>query len=788
MASYQPIHITGNATGLVQEREEFLLPNDAYPFLENAYVWRERIMRKKGCEKLGRIRRILTATSIGNISAAGAGTFPFNIFTGMGVFGTEPNASLQLGTVSSPLVITIAAPISQILTDTLGLGTLVITGAGPITVATINYSTGVLTLTFSGVAGVSAATITGAYFPGLPVMGLNRRELNAINQEETFAFDTKYAYRFINNQWEEYFPGFTWTGTDTNFFWSTNYWVIGAPPNKLFWVTNNYKSGTGDYIRYTAGTANSPLTWNNFGPTDVPSTGQINSTTFLNQARALLPFRGRLVAFNTWEGADLNSSTNFFNRIRWSQIGDPLVTYAAGPPATGSWRSDIRGKGGFLDIPTSEAIVSVGFVRDNLVVYCERSTWQLRYTGRSISPFQIEKVNSELGAQSTFSAIQFDTSLVGIGDKGIVECDSFKSELIDVKIPDLVMKQFNNTNTNRVYGVRDFVQRLAYWMYTEVSSTGTYPNRRLIYNYENDSWAIFIDSFTVFGTFQPLEGRTWANTNPDPWVESNYTWYENRPKLIPDIIAGNQQGYTVYIDSLTRNDPTLMITGITGANPTATVITSPNHNLRPTSTDFQNQPVVVLISGIPTGTPFASSLNGNKFGIQVLTADTFKLWKYNPADGKFSIPQTDSAANVYVGGAQISVLDNFSIVSKKFSYLDQGQNIQLGYLDILMDQTTAGEISLNVYVNYNDNAPSNIAPQNTTNDTFFNFIIPTSPSGLQPTNQSKILQRVICPTRGNFLTLEYTLTNGQMVGEPQRTDVQIDAQILWQRPGGQFSF
>lgn len=763
MASYQPLHISGNETGLVQERQEFLLPNDAYPFLENAYVWRERIIRKKGCETLGQLRRIQTAKSLGTTS--GAGAFTGNIIT---IFSLETTSTFQVGSI-------VVSDGTNIYTDN-NLGVLVGVPGGT---GTINYTNGAITIT-GGAAG-APLTINFNYYPGLPVMGLRTRELITSNVEQTIAFDTKYAYKFVGTGWQEFIPGTTWTGTDSNFFWSTNFWTLGTPPQKLFWVTND-NGPAGDPIRYTDGT-----TWFNFGPTGAPTTGQIDATNFLTQCLAMLPFRGRLVAFNTLEGPTQANSTSYPNRIRWAAIGNPLITFAAGPPATGSWRSDIRGKGGFLDIPTTEQIISVGFVRDNLVIYCERSTWQLRYTGRSISPFQIEKVNSELGAQSTFSGIQFDTSLVGIGDKGIVECDSFKSALIDVKIPDLVLTQFNNANTKRVYGIRDFIQRLAYWMYPDVQANGTYPNRRLVYNYENDSWAIFQDSFTCFGTFQPPTSRTWANTHI-PWNQCNFSWLQARPALIPDIIAGNQQGYTVYIDSKTINDPTLSITAITGNNTTPTQITSPNHNLQSTSEDIQNQPTVITISGIPAGTPFASTLNGNKFGIFVVDANNFQLWIYNPLDGKFSIPQIDPSSNVYIGGGQVVILDNFSIVSKKFSYIDEGQNIQLGYLDILMNTTNAGAISLNVYVNYNDNAPSNISPQNTSKDTFFNFIIPTSPSILQPSNQTKIMQRVICPTRGNFLTLEYTLTNAQMVGVEQSSDVQIDAQILWQRPGGRISF
>lgn len=783
MAGYKPLYIKGMETGLVQQRENFLLPDDAYPILENAFVWRERIKRKQGYELLGRLRRALTTVSIGNISAAGAGSFTFNIFTGLGVLATQPNVQLQAGTVANPLVITIAAPISQTLTDTLGVGTFTITGAGPITSATVNYSTGVLTLVFSGAAAASAATITGAYYPNLPVMGLRTRQLTSVTNEQMIAFDQVYAYRFDSptNEFVEFIPGTTWTGSDSDFFWSTNYWVDSGNL-KIFWVTN-FNGPAGDPIRYTNGTV-----WIDFTPT-------INSAgDQLIQALAILPFRGQLVVFNTIETVNgTPSEVQFPQRVRWSAIGTPFDTVSAivtdiNPQA---WRDDVRGQGGFLDIPTAEDITAVGYVRDNMVIYCERSTWQLRYTGRTIAPFIIERVNSELGAQSTFSAVQFDTSLVGIGQVGVVECDSFKSNKIDIKIPDLTFGFDNDTNgPKRVHGIRDFVQRIAYWTYSfrDVDDTYTnptiFPNRRLVYNYENDSWAIFTDSLTTLGTFQPQTTLRWQQVT-SPWSQQNYPWF-SKPAIILDIVGGNQQGFVEYLDVFASNAVSLTINNIIGHTTTSTEINSVNHNLQTGD--------VIEIVGIPAGTPFATSLNNHIFGVVVFNSNVLFLNFYNSITQQFSSPQLD-APGTYIGGGLIEVRDNFSITSKKFNALESGQNIQMGFLDILMNTTSSGAISLNVYIDYNDSQPVNTLSQNViagsnppSPDTVFNTIIPTSRSSFDVPNSDKYWHRVFCPIRGNFITLEYTLSNAQMNGVEQESDVQIDAQVLWLREAGRIGF
>ena len=337
--SYQPFYLTDfeKNSGIDNYGPSFLIPENAFVLLEDAYCFRKQVKRKEGYFFLGRLRRLLTASAMGNISAALAGTFTFNIFTGLGVLANEPNASIESGAVTN-ITIAIGAPINQTLTDTLGTGNLTIVGAGPITAATINYATGVLTLTFSGAVAASVATFTGAYFPGLPCMGLRTYESSVfINNEQLIAFDTIYAYKFTGGQFFELSPGTTWTGLDFNFFWSTNYFQNAN--GDLFWVTN-FSGPTGDPIRYWDSNA-----WTDFAPA-------LNNpaTDFLQQSLILIPFKDRLLALNTYEGATLAGSTNFPQRIRWSWNGDPLN-------ASG-WRSDTTGFGGFRDIPTNEEIIS----------------------------------------------------------------------------------------------------------------------------------------------------------------------------------------------------------------------------------------------------------------------------------------------------------------------------------------------------------------------------------------------------------------------------------------------
>src|SRR6185295_12496424 len=104
-----------------------------------------------------------------------------------------------------------------------GLGGFTVTGAGVALGSSVNYTTGAVTIVLTASVGGAAILANFSYFPNLPVMGLRTRELTGINTEQLIAFDQVYAYRYLNG-WDEFIPGTTWQGKNSDFFWSTNYW------------------------------------------------------------------------------------------------------------------------------------------------------------------------------------------------------------------------------------------------------------------------------------------------------------------------------------------------------------------------------------------------------------------------------------------------------------------------------------------------------------------------------------------------------------------------------------
>lgn len=642
-------------SGLVKDLKPWLLPEDAFEELNNVYVWRGRVKKRVGSAFL------FGTTAMANPQLMSR--FRINIGTTNGsgnASGTVPGSIFKIGQMFS---------IGQQLFTVQATGTPVVmlnTGSGT---GTYNTTTGAYNFT-----GVTISTDI-YFYPAEPVMGFGVLDTTTINFERYIGFDTQFAYEYqAGGGWQRLATGAAlWTGDDSDFFYSSMY--RGTLPNDLaLFTTNNTPSSTGDGIRYFLGSTN---TW-----TQLTQSYSAAGNTLILGARIVIQFKGRLLLFNTFEQPGSATTVQYQNRVRYSQIGDPTQADAWYDATSG-----VYGKGGAIDAPTQQEIISCQILKDRMIVYFERSTWELVYLNNEILPFRWQNINIELGAESTFSLIPFDKGLLGIGEVGVHVCNGLNVERIDNQIPDQVYTIHNNTSgPERVQGIRDYDAELAYWSVPSVDSTEStvrYPNQLLVYNYKNNSWALWDDSITCFGYINLNNGLTWEQITYYGWQEWTTEWsFGNNQSRMLRVMAGNQEGFTFYMSrDISRLAPSLQINNITQASIVYTIFIT-NHNLT-----LQNWVLLENVQG--TGT--ISNLNGKIAPIIGVTTNSI------------TIVVLAGGVGTYTGGGTVSIVPQIDILTKQYNfYKEIGRNFSINQVDLLVDRSDQGKIAIDVYPNSGD--------------------------------------------------------------------------------------
>jgi hypothetical protein len=388
-----------------------------------------------------------------------------------------------------------------------------------------------------------------AAFPGgdKPVQGLKTWINPSTLGENLIGFSLKKSYVFSDIS-QSYFDvtqlndatTFSFGNGSNDYFWTSNFAGSMWTTNGLGFTTASFPSASNGIYYLTANAIDS---WN----IHQPQIGGSPSNTYLNGSLIILPYKGRLVCLNTIEG-NLSGTTNtsFSNRARWCQLGTPYAPTGGGHPTApptpfstdaNSWRSDIPGKGGFVDADTSERIVSASIIKDTLIVAFQRSTWRLRYTGNEILPFIWERLNTQYGSESPYSVVAFDESALFFSRYGWIASTTNDVARIDLDIPDdsfsFEAVSVGLSGLNKVQGIRDFYRNFAYFTFIPIGqSTCT---QIYGYNYIDRSWTIFNPQTGTSGSSTPLAINcfgyyrntagdfTWSvlNTPTDTWENYN---------------------------------------------------------------------------------------------------------------------------------------------------------------------------------------------------------------------------------------------------------------------------
>lgn len=363
--------------------------------------------------------------------------------------------------------------------------------AAPFAAAAINYSTGVITLTF-----VAAGVVPR---PSLPVYTAN------------FTLQGDY-----------------FTGNSTNFFNGTN--TLGS-----LYFTNNVDRIT----TYNGTTLARPVF-------PITQAHQVSYTNDITTCLEIEVYKNRLLLLRPLR---VGQTFPDGQSIIWSAINQPTNMVA-----------DVSGNGGQLSAPTDDWIQTEEFLRDQLVVNFEETTWLFRYTGNNFDPFRWDKINSTKSCNAPYGSIPYDDKVTAMGSKGLISCDGVNVERYDLNIVDTFLNDINQDYFEQCYGVRFDPLNQSWMLYPSSDEAGPTPqasDKILIYNFLENSWATYKLPMSSLGTFRVSRDVTWNDfavgakyeTEVPNWESAtipwdNYLWQARSPSLL----GGGHDGILYLLD------------------------------------------------------------------------------------------------------------------------------------------------------------------------------------------------------------------------------------------------
>jgi hypothetical protein len=574
-----------------------------------------------------------------------------------------------------------------------------------------------------------------------------------------------------------------------------------AYSNGILQFLTNRSNTSIDCLRYYDG---DPTNGNSTNPTLTPGNGWVNFAPPISQsifsigdlpaaqyylvgARMIIPFKDRILFLGVVVANSGNGVFYLQDTIVYSQNGTPYYTASftgsptaattiftpalivpANQTATASaYFSDSTGFGGFVTAGLDQPITTASFNEDVIIIGFSTTQTRLVYSGSDIVPFNFYYINSEYGSASPFSSINFDKGVVTRGTRGFILTSQTNCNRIDLDIPDQVFEINLTQNGNeRLCAARDFINEWIYFTYPENNDSYRYPNQTLMWNYRDNSWAIFYESYTTYGQFRRQTGFIWSTVGLvyPSWSVWNEPWNAGDSTLLQtEVLAGNQQGFIISRDEGTGEATSLYISAL---NSVTGVITSPDHNL--VSGDY------IIISGVLGAA--GALLNGKTFSVHILDANTFTL---NP-------PVT--VTPTYIGGGLITKIYVPFIQTKQFpTAWGMSRKTRLGPQQYLLSTTANSQITLLIYLSQDSSNPYNqgaivpaIAPTNSS--LIYSTVLYTCPEstnlGLTPANinlqmvtasqQAQIWHRINTSLIGDTVQLAFTLSDDQI-----RSDITV---------------
>jgi hypothetical protein len=809
--------ISNFATGYETDREPFLINNDAFPVLNNMFVWRGRLRKKRGTSLLGRLERGETSVALG--STNGSGLFTGNIITILSL-----DALSSFDPASFSIVIG-----GQTFTDTNG----VLSNGGAGTGA-INYATGVITIQTAPVLATTAVVATFSYFPNLPVMGLEDFQVGRVNFPNLVAFDTEYSYQYnqtTSNFYDVTFYAitglpFTWDGADYQQFWTTNWagsmWACNEVDGFNYLIPKSITPGT--VTTFVTNAANPLVTGDMIFVNEV--TGTIaqginllafsvtvtNSTTFtidLNSTGLTVTNVGLFQLLTNSTGTTGNGIKFYYGdptttNQGWVNFAPPLSNsvnppYLVGARAVVAFKNRllffgpiiVPGNGNFTPIPYPNRFV---YSQDGTPYY--NSLVPPNQTSNAMAWFQnVAGFGGFLGAPISQYIVTIqeneDVLLTGFESKQLKllftgdDTLPFVYQTINSELGSQSTFSGINLDTGAItigdYGIALTTQVSAQRIDLQIPdqvfdiSSLNNGNRRVtaIRDYRNEfiyfSYPPKERTNNIFNSKTLLynyRDNTWAT------LEENFTHYGTFRYTENTTWATLNQRYPTWA---AWTDPWNF--GSTGAR-YPHIVGGTQQGFVLIKDDGTYEAISQYISAFDTSTYLVTSPNHclndgdyieifNAIGVNNLNEQVYLISVPRGATNTFTLQLnsqqlSNPPTGTYLGNGVYRRLTNINVMTKQFPiYWESARKTRIGTQRYLLDNAEDGQLTANIFTSQNSNFPSS--------DPNFAYLIQSnillsSPDPLKPfeSSQAQIWHRMSNSFNGDTVQIGFSLNDAQM--------------------------
>lgn len=224
----------------------------------------------------------------------------------------------------------------------------------------------------------------------------------------------------------------------------------------------------------------------------------------------------------------------------------------------------VSGNGDKFDVPgsglfqadTYQFITGASILGQIMVLNFDRMAYTLEKTKDAFNPYFGRAVPGVLGTNAKFSAISWDDVVDSWGKTGILGADGRRNLRADNKIPDFTRDEVDQQDFNLTYGGFDRVNNQFLWAYKESETESDTQNAVLVKNYEENTWSIYDQRFSVLGQTDLGLNQTWddidetsGNPSWSQWDTTEEIWDRIGLEVaVQKTLAGDDLGFIYNIN------------------------------------------------------------------------------------------------------------------------------------------------------------------------------------------------------------------------------------------------